>query len=71
MLLIIEETLQSNQKEFDILNEQNNAMHETSAVNAFYMPSFIAITHLFLVSRSSNSQLLRTNIKIRIIINNQ
>jgi hypothetical protein len=26
---------------------------------------------LFLVSRSSNSQLLQTNIKIRIIINNQ
>jgi hypothetical protein len=35
MLLIREETLQSNQKDCYILKEQNNAMHETSVVNTF------------------------------------
>jgi len=46
-LLITEETLHSNQKEFDILKEQNNEMHETSIVNTFYIISFIEITYLF------------------------
>jgi hypothetical protein len=37
MLLIREETLQSNQKDCYILKEQKNAMHETSVVNTFVL----------------------------------